>query len=201
MILWTIQPEKVYDLILSKGVYRCEESLMVNTEKPFKVSYKWLIKQMKRRLGNPPAGVKYPVWAWYQWEGRRKKPDLRQERWSCGWEGEKFVCMEIDIPDENVLLSDFDSWSLILSDALIPITKEENSEYLDYEKYYESLSPKEKKVFKEKNWELVFDLTPIHNDWTIRGDSIQATFWELQKEQIRKVWHFTSAYKKPIYLN
>ena len=55
------------------------------------------------------------------------------------------------------------------------------------------LPPKEKKVFKEKNWELVFDLTPIYNDWTIRGDSIQATFWELKKEQIRKVGNFTSA--------
>ena len=24
-------------------------------------------------------GVTLPVWAWYQWEGVRKKPDLRKE--------------------------------------------------------------------------------------------------------------------------
>ena len=54
-------------------------------------------------------GVTLPVWAWYQWEGVRKKPDLRKERWANGFEGEEFVCLECDIPDEEVVLSDFDS--------------------------------------------------------------------------------------------
>ena len=25
----------------------------------------------------PPNDVIYPVWAWYQWEGVRKRPDMR----------------------------------------------------------------------------------------------------------------------------
>lgn len=44
---------------------------------------------------------------------------------------------------------------------------------------------------KEINWERVFDVEPFHNEWTIRGDSIQATFWELRKEQIRDIRFFT----------
>ena len=37
------------------------------------------------------------------------------------------------------------------------------------------------------------------NDWMRRGDSIQATFWELRNEHIRKVRFFTAA-PMPDYL-
>lgn len=33
------------------------------------------------------------------WEGERKKLDLRRERGENGWKGERFACMEIDIPE------------------------------------------------------------------------------------------------------
>lgn len=72
MILWTIQPEKVYQSILENGVYRCDFSR--SPMKDWKAQYDWLAAQMTKRLGKPPAGVSYPVWAWYQWEGVRKKP-------------------------------------------------------------------------------------------------------------------------------
>ena len=58
-----------------------------------------------------------------------------------------------------------------------------------------SLEMSEVQALKEKNWEGVFDLTPINNGWTRRGDSIQATFWELRKEQIRDVRMFTASNK------
>ena len=48
-----------------------------------------------------------------------------------------------------------------------------------------------------QNWKNVFDLSYVDNGWVHRGDSIQATFWELRKENIRKVWFFTSAAEKP----
>lgn len=54
-----------------------------------------------------------------------------------------------------------------------------------------------KKMMKERNWERVFDLTPVDNEWVVRGDSIQATFWELRKDQIRSVRMFTAATPKP----
>lgn len=41
--------------------------------------YDWLVKEMKKRIGDPPEGVSYPVWAWYMWEGCRKKPDLEEK--------------------------------------------------------------------------------------------------------------------------
>ena len=152
---------------------------------------------MKARIGDPPEGVSYPVWVWYMREGVRKQPDLRRERWGNGWKGERFACMEIDIPEEKVVLSDFDSWSIILLHGLIAETEEELDKL---EQEQNSLPYKERKMYREKNWEQVFDLTYVDNDWMHRGDWIQATFWELRKEDIRKVRFFTAASPKPEYL-
>lgn len=195
MILWTIQPVEVYDLIQETGVYHCDftKSMLSDCQD----QYDWLVQEMKDRIGDPPRGVSYPVWAWYMWEGDRKKPDLRRERWGNGWKGERFVCMEIDVPEDRIVLSDFDSWSIILLHGLLSDSEEEDARL---ENEYNSLSEKDKKAYRDKNWEGAFDLTYVDNDWMHRGDSIQATFWELRKEDIRKIWFFTASTPKPDYL-
>ena len=195
MILWTIQPEEVYELIQKNGVYHCDytKSDMIYWQE----QYDWLVQEMKTRIGEPPEGVLYPVWAWYMWEGARKKPDLRRARWRNGWKGDRFVCMEIEIPDDRVVLSDFDVWSIILLDGLIADSEEEVKRL---EMEYDSLTQADKQEYKAQNWKTVFDLNYVDNGWIHRGDSIQATFWELGKEDIKKVRFFTAATPKPKYL-
>ena len=188
MILWTVQPEEVYNNIIQTGVYRCDFSR--SGMKDWKMQYDWLVTQMIKRIGEKPSGTDYPVWAWFKWRGRRKRPDLRSERWLNGWKGERFVCMEIDIPEQQVLLSDYDAWSIILLDGLLSDSEAENDLL---EKQYSFLSEEKQKEMKQKNWERVFDLKVNENDWITRGSCIQATFWELHKEQIKKVWSFTAA--------
>lgn len=192
MILWTIKPMAVYEEIQTTGVYHCDfrKSFM----RDWQEEYDWLIGQMRSRLGEPPEGISYPVWAWYLQDGQRKKPDLRKERWGNGWKGDRFACMEIEIPDEEVLLSDFDSWSVILLHGLLADTE---AEYEQIKGQYLRLSKAERRAYRDRNWERVFDLTPAENDWMRRGATVQATFWELKKEAIRKVWFFTSALPKP----
>ena len=193
MILWTIQSQEVYDNLMKTGVYRCdfEQSGM----REFKSRYRWMAEQMKRRIGPPPDGVQYPVWAWYQWRDDKKKPDLRSERWGNGWKGEEFVRLEVEVPDHEVLLSDFDDWCIaLLSHGLISFTEEESNQ-LDAK--FESLPYIQQIEMQRKNWERVFNITPFKNDWTRRGESIQATFWELRKDQIRKARFFTSAQNRP----
>ncbi len=188
MILWTIQNEKIYNILQETGIYHCDpEKLWIPELVPF---YDWLAERMKEKVGEPPVGVKYPVWAWYKLDNKRKKPDLRSERWGNGWKGERFVCMEIDIPDEQVVLSDFDAWSIILLHGLLTETKEED-DLLNQK--YESLSPDEQLQMMHENWNRVFDLSPVHNTWARRGETIQATFWELKRENVRKVQWFTAA--------
>ncbi len=74
MILWTIQPEEIYDEILNTGIYICD--IMLSQFSYLTDRYDWLVSEMKKRLGDPQQGVNYPVWAWYKWENERKKPDL-----------------------------------------------------------------------------------------------------------------------------
>ncbi len=195
MILWTIQPEEVYKNIMESGFYHCDYNK--SGMKHCQLQYDWLVSQMIKRIGKRPSGVEYPVWAWFQWTEKRKKPDLRNERWGNGWKGERFVLMEIEIPDKDVLLSDFDAWSIILVNGLLSNTEEEDRLL---ELKYSSLSEIEQKKMKSQNWEGVFDLSKVNNEWMRKGESIQATFWELRKEQILDVRMFTAASPKPEYL-
>ncbi|MFC2716385.1 MAG: DUF3841 domain-containing protein [Stomatobaculum longum] len=189
MILWTCQEEAVYNELLKTGVYRCDINL--SSMKDCREKYNWLVRQMKQRIGPPPEQVTYPVWAIYQQSDKYRKPDLRRERWEFGCDGERFACIEIEIPDREVLLSDLDVWCIILSDGLLSDTEEDRR----LEAQYEALSPSEKRRMKEKNWERVFDLSPLNNGWARRGYEIQATFWELRLEQVRDVRFFRAAAK------
>lgn len=190
MILWTCQEEAVYNELLKTGVYRCDINL--SSMKDCCEKYDWLVRQMKQRIGPPPEQVTYPVWAIYQQDGKHRKPDLRRERWEVGCDGERFACIEIEIPDRDVLLSDFDAWCMLLSDFLISDTEQEDR---CLEAQYEALSPSEKRRMKEKNRERVFNLSPLNNGWARRGYEIQATFWELRLEQVRDVRFFRAAAK------
>ncbi len=196
MILWTIQPGEVWDLIQQTGVYRCNPVLSSMPEPEFAEKYQWLINQMIRRIGPPPEGVSYPVWAWHTQNGKRKKPDLRSERWGNGPGGENYVCIELEVPDDQVLLSDFNDWSLILCNGLLADSEAE-ADRLDA--YYETLAPDAQISFRDRNWEKAFDTAPFNNGWTIRGECIQATFWELRKEMIRDVRFFVTGKKKTGY--
>lgn len=113
MILWTIQPIEIWKMIQDTGVYRCDPKLSSMPEPEFVEKYDWLIRQMKKRIGSPPQGIVYPVWAWYKQNGKHKKPDLRGERWGYGPGDEDYTCIEFEIQDDQVLLSDFDSWHLM----------------------------------------------------------------------------------------
>ena len=190
MILWTIQREEVYQIVLNSGVYHADEEKILFPElKPY---YDWLVSRMEEKIGVSPAGVHYPVWAWYNWYGKRKKPDLRDERWHNGFKGDRFVRLELEIPEERAVLSDFDAWSIILLNGLITDSEQE-CDALENE--ISKLAGEEQQQRIHENWERVFDITPLKNLWTTRGSSIQATFWELRKEDIRKITYFTSTSK------
>ncbi|MBQ2615303.1 MAG: DUF3841 domain-containing protein [Synergistaceae bacterium] len=193
MILWTIQPDTVFKLIYTRGHYRCspKRTCMLDFAE---AQYEWLVFQMKKRIGPPPEGVNYPVWAWYRWSITKKRPDLRGIRWWWGQKGDKFYRLEIDIPDSDVLLSDYEGWAgIILNNCLLSDTEQENNEL---EKFYASLNSEEQKKFLAKNWERVFDITQFNNRWSRRGETVQATFWELKKEQVRSYTSFITEGKR-----
>lgn len=189
MRLWSIQPIEVWNELQTKGYYRCEPSkacFIYDEKSNFRDQYIWLVKQMKQCIGDPPQGVYYPVWAWYIFDSKNKKPDLRQ----CGYRepGEQSVCIEFEIPKEKVLLSDFDGWHLVLGNSYyIRGGSAEESDSIDI--WLDSLSEEERNKETEVSWQGIFN-NPVESDWCPVGQYVQATFWELRMDQVIKVQFF-----------
>jgi len=187
MKLWTIQPQEVLDELEQKGVYRCDYAKSENQEECFRVAYEWLAAKMREKVV-PPEGVSFPVWAWYKRYGKHKKPDLRTS--GLAERGRKMLCLEIEIPDTEVVLSDFDAWHFVLNRMYLDDSTCE-AEWDANHAAYDALSPIEQKKVLRESWERIFDVSPFKSDWKTRGDFVQATFWELRKDQIRKIQPFT----------
>ena len=190
MTLWTIQHIEVLDEINKFGYYVCNPDKLdfISDEMiSIKNAYNWLVVEMEKRIGKKPNNVIYPIWAWHTRDWKYKKPDLRQ----CGYgtPGKQYACIELEIPDKQVVLSDFDIWHYVLNDWYF-----DNSfnkiEWDNKHAYYNSLSFEKKLKERVKSWQEVFNITPYKSDWFCRGRYIQATFWVLQSNQIKKIQYF-----------
>lgn len=71
-----------------------------------------------RRVGEPPVGVIYPIWAWHTLDWQHEKPDFRGTEFRS-YRG-KHVCIEIEISEDKVLLSDEVEWHFVLNDIYTP---------------------------------------------------------------------------------
>ncbi|MDO4721018.1 MAG: DUF3841 domain-containing protein [Peptostreptococcaceae bacterium] len=176
MILWTIQNETAYEKMKKTGVLRAEESCI--SDESLKSSYVWMSNQMKKRVGNAPEGVVFPVWAWYQWEGKRKRPDMRSHGRHWGEKGTPIVLLTVDVPEHCVLLSDFDYWHCVLNDADIIFPYDESALYSEEE--------------KRKSWENIFTIDCSFDGEGHRSLTTQATLWEIKSEWVKKAERFTS---------
>lgn len=175
MKLWTIQHRAAYDKFMKTGFLRADENHLF-CEDELRFAYDWMAAKMVQRIGNPPNNVRYPVWLWYQWEGCRKRPDMRTFVRSWAAKGTPKTLITVEIPDHMVLLSDFDMWHIVLNDGYLSLTAEEDEHPI---------------LTKEKSWERIFDLSIDSEYWNLAGiRSIQATVWEITKDQMCKAEHF-----------
>jgi len=188
MRLVTIQDKAAYDDLCVKGVLRCNPNLAEWLhKKEFRSSYDWLIEQMKQRIGEPPDGVSYPIWAWYLIDGKPAKVDLRRTEFN-NYKGEHYA-LTIEVPDDIVLLSDEENWHYVLNNWFLGLAIND-TEYDREQAWLESLPKNEQQYEKQKSWKRIFDISPLNTDWHRRGFYVQATFWELRKEQIVSVRQF-----------
>ena len=188
MILWTIQPLEVWKELNEKGYYVCDtKRAPCIIDGSFVDAYEWLVTVMNERC-KKPSGVECPVWAWHTTNWEHKKPDLRK---SCyGKKGEKCVCLEIEIPDDEVILSDFEEWHRVLNDSYCDSSLSEE-EWEKELKWFDNLPRDDREKVKRESWMNIFDVTPFENEWTVRGRYIQATFWRLNLNNVKKVQFFT----------
>jgi hypothetical protein len=124
--------------------------------------YQWMMKQMQKRI--PDYNGEYPIWLWPD------KQDLRRRGYNE--RGMKAVYLEIEIPENQVLLSDFQAWHCVLND--FPL--------LDHE---------DEIIDKELSWERIFDLEYLqrHPDWGILD--IQVVTGKIDLNHVKSVRKFT----------
>ena len=166
----------------------------------FLPAYQWLSQQMRIRVGSPPTNDALPVWAWYQWQGKKKnKPDLR----SGGHlpKGERGVRLELEVGDHRVLLSDFELWHYVLNYWYLPLSEEDGETFeatleqhaLSFFQTKPLPDPKFHQVIVS-SWQCIFDIS-----WSAKGitrprkeKSIQAILWEIRLEDVRSVQEFVA---------
>ena len=188
MRVWAVHPVWVYERLQREGVLHYDFGLSdYNDLEEFVVAYDWMAEQMRKRIGEPPAGVKYPFWAWHTLDWKHKKVDLRTLQFR--YYDKPSVCLELEIPDNQVLLNDEDGWYSVLGDRLSGEANNE-SEWEAEQAWFDALPKKEQENAKRKSWEKIFDVTPFKNDWNWRGRDIQATFWELRLDQVVDARYF-----------
>ena len=192
MRLWTIQGIEIYEQLQRDGVAYCTKPAWSDDEK-FMKAYSWMVDEMRQRIGEPPIKeIKFPMWAWYQYNSAKSKKPPRS--WLDIQEGVS-AYMEIEIPDNEVLLSDFMNWHNVLNQYTLTNWKriDKKTELLEKE-VGKSLSfddyPVEIQKEIEKSWEAIFDLD--RRDKEVgrthkRNRSIQATFWMLKPENVISV--------------
>ena len=138
---------------------------------------------MAERIGEPPKGVGYPVWAWHTWEFERKAPDpdsaafLRRT--------EEKVLFTLEIPDNRVVLTDFDAWQGVMMHTFVSAAETEE-EFAALDDLISGLSEDEFEAEIVASWENVFLTDPVENAYITRGKFVQATFWEIRKEYVKE---------------
>lgn len=188
MILWTIQPQEVIDIIERDGVFRCDVDKSENYNY-YHNQYDWMVNEMDKRHIFHPDGLILPLWAWHTRYGVYKKPDLRNS--GLGIKGQKCVCIEFEIPENELLLSDYDNWHYVLNNMWLDDSKNEE-EWKEMRKYFDSLDNESRQELTVLSHQKIFNIERFETDWESNGFFIQATFWELRKDMIKEVRYFTA---------
>ena len=187
MRLWTFQPIEVYEILKNKGIYRCDPNNN-GVDKYLIKSYIWLVSEMEKRIGKRPNGVELPIWAWHTTYWKHNKPDLRHLEFKCS---KPCLLMEIEIPDNQVVLTDFDAWHFVLNRWYLGESTCED-EYDKEQAWLDTLTNKQRSTEIIKSWQRIFDISKYSNKWLHRGMFIQATFWELKLSQVKKIYRVKS---------
>lgn len=188
MRLWTVQPLEAVEILERDGVFTCDECLSINWG-DFHDAYVWLVDEMDNRNIHHPEGLTLPLWAWHTRNWKHKKPDFRTIGLGCP--GHRYVCIEFEIDDKDVLLSDYDNWHFVLNRSWFDDSKNEE-EWEKLHEWYDSLDwPTREKMMLE-SWQKIFDVEPEKTDWGCKGAYVQATFWELRKDMVKDIKYFTA---------
>ena len=129
----------------------------------FSDPYQWMMRQMNKRILSYEG--EYPIWVWTE------RQDLRRSGYFKS--GIRGVQLELNIPDEKVLLSDFNAWHFVLNNDSLLIDDEEN-------------------ISKEESWERIFDFDFLVNQLEWGDIDPQGVTGKVLLSDIKLIKEFTS---------
>jgi hypothetical protein len=181
---------RAWDQLQRQGVLRGDGRRVAAC---YRYAYRWMADQMRLRL--PPHCAKFPLWGWYQWQGAKQcRPDLRASGHLA--KGQPGVRIELELPEDTVLLSDFNGWHSVLNRHFLSISEQEDDafgrelERAGVEWRWPYPEPFHDRVVS--SWQRIFDVEAGDAEWwgAPAERTIQATFRELTIPQIRRVHIF-----------
>ena len=175
-IYYTYQHEDAWKVALERGYLQGDPHYaMFNDEgfEFFKPAYDWMVEQYEQRIGISLNG-NYPVWC------RDEFPDLGTGK-RIG-SGNKGVVLTIELPDDEVLVSEFSYWHFVLGNSALYDTAEE----FDTEEEPDQ-------AYTTKSWERIFDSewceTFVRNQ-TTAPPTYQYVIHRIELHQVRAVMPF-----------
>ena len=138
MIVYTIQHLEVFNKIFKNGQYQTDKRFIC--AKRFDEAYAWYVDQAKKRIENWIETR--PIWVWTE------KPDLRSwktsQSSSCA-QINQYVLLTLEIPNDQILLSNFDLWHFVLNGHNIPYRGKKKTSMNESWNYCLLTEPKELK--------------------------------------------------------
>jgi len=185
--LWTIQPPEVLEELQRVGTLSADPTK--GSEEDLFDAYAWMRRQMAVRV--PGYGGGDVWWAYLD------KPDLRHWRWRF-YPGE-WLRIELAIPRNEALLSDYDAWWCVMACHYYSQNDEEAEAWdsrLAGRKVSERTLPPDLLAEMETSWERIFN--PGEIGFYASGEW-QATFEHLRLFDVRRVTRFRTTLYQQYY--
>lgn len=179
MRVFTVQPLEVLNIIEHKGYFICTKDRSENY-KDFYDAYNWLVQEMIKRKIYPVEKNTLPCWCWYLYDGKNKL-DLRHS--GLGIPKEKLICLELEIPENKILLSDYGAWHYVLNNTWYDDSTNEK-EFDKLHDWYDKLPYSKQNELRVKSWQKIFDIQKVRTEWSDNGYYVQGTFWVITKDMI-----------------
>lgn len=173
MKLWTVQPKEVRPFLETGNIYHCDPALSEyltddDMADMFIPAYDYMREMLLHHYPTSPkdaeTGLGFPIWAWYKWDDKHKKPDLRQNVYVDS----RSVVIELEVPDHKVLLSDSIRWNNVIMNCAV-----DNPDVDDFD------------------WDRDYSQEEIVDSWkhifTVdNAPYIQGCFWSIEPEYVVK---------------
>jgi len=185
MIILTVQPKSILPLLSDGYSVYPDDNMIINGHKDepeFINAYNWMCSKMYEKGVVQGKSTGFPFWGWRRFDGKDGINITKSTEWNtegyCFGDTENCTLV-LSIPDNEILLSDFDLWHFVLGNHYL--NNGADDEYDQKEQWFEALPKKKQENEKIKSWNHIFDLDHLESKY------IQATFWCIKPEHVLSI--------------